>query len=226
MKTSHFRFYPIKKTDSHNSKLKKVSSVKDIGNKNEIYKTLTINQFFKSSRRDIRKTRKNPIIKSVLKNSNEKMNQKKDKIRHLINQNINIDEILRVKDRNDIYYQEILFFQDNCEKALEGLFKEKMIKIMKEKQNEIEIFQPSNFTNFESVDEISFGVFPEKERNGLDIEYDKKYEEVFNRYINNFCELDNYNKINSMYMKDIYDNLVGKIYNILYPFNNKKVTFK
>ena len=38
-----------------------------------------------------------------------------------------------------------------------------------------------------------------------------------------------FQKIYSMYMGDIYDNLVEKINNILYPINdndNKKVTFK
>ena len=225
LKTAHFNFYPVKKTEYKNSNLKKVSSMKSVDNNNDIYKSLTINQFFNAAKNDIRRTRKKPIIKSVLKNSNEKLNQKKSQIRLLINQIMSDDEILRIRDRNDINYNDILFFQANCEKALEHLFKEKMNKIMKKKQKEIDFFHSSNFTNFETGDEISFGVFSEKEKDGLDIEYDKKFDDAFCQYMNKFSEMNNYKELNSMYMKDIYDNLVGKIYNIIYPVNTKKVRF-
>ena len=225
MKTSHFQFNPINKRESKNKKLKRVSSMTRIVAPKKVYNTLDIKGFFEESQKDIKRTKKRPIMKSALKNSNERLQQKKEQISKIIKQNINSDEILLVRDRNDIYYEEILAYQENCEKNLEHLFKEKMRKYMENKQNESEIFSSNKLTNFDSGDEISFGAITFNEKTDLDNEYNKKFDDIFNQYFNMFSDLDNFNKIYSVYMRDLYDYIMEKINNILNPVNNKKVKF-
>lgn len=225
MKTSHFQFYPINKRESKNKKLKRVSSMTRIVAPKKVYNTMDIKGFFEESQKDTKRTRKRPIMKSALKNSNERLQQKKDQISKIIKQNINNNEILLVRDRNDIYYEEILAYQENCEKNLEYLFKEKMRKYMENKRNESEVFSSNKLTNFDSGDEISFGAITFNEKTDLDNEYNKKFEDVFNQYFNRFSDLDNFNKIYSVYMRDLYDYIMEKINNILNPVNNKKVKF-
>ena len=232
MQISHFKYNPEKKNRYHTSRLKKISSMKTIDNKGEIYKTLTINQFLASARNDIRRTRKRPIIKSVLKNSSGKKNEKLQKIRKIINQNLNKEEIMLLKDKNNIEYKEILEFQDNCENSLELVFKEKMKKIFEIRQNRPEDISSSEKTNFNSNDEISFGSIHIKNnqkddyKEKLDEEYDEKYCDVFFKYANNFDDMDGFNKIYSKYMRCLCDDLIGKINGVLYPISNKKVRFK
>ena len=225
MKTSHFQFYAVNKRESKNKKLKRVSSMTRIVAPKKANNTPDIKGFFEESQKDIKRTKKRPIMKSALKNSNERLQQKKEQISKIIKQNINNNEILLVRDRNDIYYEEILAYQENCEKNLEHLFKEKMRKYMENKQNESEIFSSNKLTNFDSGDEISFGAITFNEKTDLDNEYNKKFDDVFNQYFNRFSDLDNFNKIYSVYMRDLYDYIMEKINNILNPVNNKKVKF-
>ena len=63
------------------------------------------------------------------------------------------------------------------------------------------------------------------EKSDLDIKYEKKFEEVFNQYFNKFSQLYSFNDIYSVYMGDLYDDVMEKINNILNPINNKKVRF-
>ena len=229
MKASHFQIYPIYRNESKNSKLKKVSSMEKIENQNNTYRKMNIGALLEAEKNDLKRIRKKPIIKSALKNSIEKLNQKKNNVRHIICQHIKDKEVLMIKDKNDLYYEEILLFQETCEKALERLFKEKMKKVIQEKQNEIDLFSSNIKTNFDSGDEISFGAVPENEKTDLDNEYDQKFNDVFIQYINKFYYFHNFNKIYSMYMKDIYDDIVEKINNAINPANNnykKKVQFK
>ena len=228
MKTSHFHVYPIYRHESKNSKLKKVSSMKNIISQNNKYKIWNIGDLIMAEKNDMKRLKKKPIIKSALKNSIGKLNQKKNHVRQIIDQNINNKEIMLIEDKNDIYYDEIILFQQTCEKDLERLFQEKMKKVMQDKEDETELFLSNKKTNFDSGDEISFGIIPDDERSDLDIEYDEKIDDVFMKYINNFSEFDDFNKIYSVYMKDIYDYLVEKINNVINPVNNnykKKVQF-
>ena len=232
MQASHFKYNHEKNNRTRISTLKKISSMKAIDNKDEIYKTLTIDQFLENAKKDIIRTRKRPIIKSVLKNSNGKKNEKLQKIRKIINQNLNKDEIMLIRDKNDIDYKEILEYQENCENALELVFKEKMKKIFEIKQNRPEEFSSSEKTNFNSNEEISFGSIHAKNnqkddyKEKLDKEYDEKYCDIFFEYANNFDDMDGFNKIYAKYMRCLCDELLGKINGVLYPISNKKVRFK
>ena len=89
MKVSHFKAFHEKSNFPRKSTLRKsirkVSSMKKINNKNEILRTLTVGQFFEQAHKDIKRTRKKHIVKSVLKNSKSKLNQKLEKVRQ--NQN-------------------------------------------------------------------------------------------------------------------------------------------
>ena len=100
MQASHFKYNHEKNNSSRISTLKKISSMKTIDKKDETYKTLTIDQFLENAKKDIIRTRKRPIIKSVLKNSNGKKNEKLQKIRKIINQNLNKDEIIQKTSDN------------------------------------------------------------------------------------------------------------------------------
>ena len=228
LKTSHFLDYPVRRKESQKIKIKKISSKKKISNKNELLKTMDIEEFLKREKISINRAKKGPNV-SVLKNSDEKLNQKKDKLRQIINLNINDNEILLVKNKNDLYFDEIKTFQKTCENELENLFREKMKKFTENRMNGDEIFSSNKITNFDSAEQLSFDSLPVDNKSDLDIEYDIKFNRVFSKYINKFSKYDNFQKIYSMYMGDIYDNLVEKINNILYPINdndNKKVTFK
>ena len=225
IKFSHFQFDSSKDPEPKSKKLKKVSSMKKIVGKKRGNKTMDIKAFIKELKNDIKQTEERPIMKSALKNSNEKIQQKKEQITKIIKKGINDKEILLVKDRNDMLYEEIQTYQENCEKCLEYLFKEKMKKYFENKQNESEVFSSNKITNFDSGDEISFGAIIFNEKSDLDIEYEKKFEEVFNQYFNKFSQLYSFNNIYSVYMGDLYDDVMEKINNILNPINNKKVRF-
>ena len=226
LKTSHFQVYSVRRNESQKIKIKRVSSMKNINRKNENHKAMDIEKFLECEKISIIKSRKGPKT-SVLKNSDEKINQKMDKIRQIINLNVNDKEILLVKDRNDFDFNEIVAFQKSCENELDNILKEKMKKYTENKINESEIFSSNRITNFDSADELSFGSIVVNDKSNLDIEYERKFDVVFDKYINRFSKLDNFHKIYSTYMYDIYDNLAEKINNILNPINNtnKKVTF-
>ena len=230
MKVSHFKAFHEKSNFPRKSTLRKsirkVSSMKKINNKNEILRTLTVGQFFEQAHKDIKITRKKHIVKSVLKNSKSKLNQKLEKVRNIINKNINKDEILLLIDKNDISSEQIHIYQDICEQALERLFNEKMKKIFELRQNMSEEIRSSKGTNFDSYDEISFGSIPDKNKELLDSEYDIKFDEIFFQYLRKFNQTNNCKKIISIYMRSIYDNLLSKINSVLNPINHKRVKFK
>ena len=227
MKISHFKYYNEKKNQPRKSNLKRVSSAKSIEkSKGEIYRTIDISRFLIEAKVDIIKSRKKPIIKSVLKNSTEKISEKANKIRKIIEQNINREEIMLINDKIDIDYQQIQTFQEKCENQLESLFNEKMKKIFELRQNMSEEIRSSKGTNFDSYDEISFGSIPDKNKELLDSEYDIKFDEIFFQYLRKFNQANNCKKIISIYMRSIYDNLLSKINSVLNPINHKRVKFK
>ena len=130
MKTSHFKYIPEKNIIPRKSSIKRLSSTKSSEkNKVEVYKTMNISQFFAQAKKDIKKTRKKSIVKSVLKNSNAKINEKAKSIRKIIEQNINREEIMLIKDKINFDYEQILSFQEKCENEIDSLFNEKMKKI-------------------------------------------------------------------------------------------------
>ena len=226
MKISHFKYNPEQKIVPRKSILKRVSSAKTMEkNKVEIFKTINVSQFFAQAKHDIKKSSKKPIVQSVLKNSNEKIREKVKKIKRIIEQNINREEIMLIKDKNDIDYEQILAYQEQCESELESLFNEKMKKIFELRNNTTDELRLSQITNFDSNDEISFRSIPEQNKEKIDEEYDEKYSEVFYKYISHFDDMDDIKRINLIYMGYIYDNLIKKINSILYPRKNIRVKF-
>lgn len=227
MKISHFKYYNEKKNQPRKSNLKRVSSAKSIEkSKGEIYRTIDISRFLIEAKVDIIKSRKKPIIKSVLKNSTEKISEKANKIRKIIEQNINREEIMLINDKIDIDYQQIQTFQEKCEDQLESLFNEKMKKIFELRKNNPDELQLSQITNFDSNDEISFRSVPDQNKEKIDNEYNEKFSDVFYQYISNFNDMDDFKRVYLVYMGYIYDNLIKKINSILYPRKSKKVKFK
>ena len=227
MKISHFKYYNEKKNQPRKSNLKRVSSAKSIEkSKGEIYRTIDISRFLIEAKVDIIKSRKKPIIKSVLKNSTEKISEKANKIRKIIEQNINREEIMLINDKIDIDYQQIQTFQEKCEDQLESLFNEKMKKIFELRKNNPDELQLSQITNFDSNDEISFRSVPDQNKEKIDNEYNEKYSDVFYKYISNFNDMDDFKRVYLVYMGYIYDNLIKKINSVLYPRKSKKVKFK
>ena len=227
MKISHFKYYNEKKNQPRKSNLKRVSSAKSIEkSKGEIYRTIDISRFLIEAKVDIIKSRKKPIIKSVLKNSTEKISEKANKIRKIIEQNINREEIMLINDKIDIDYQQIQTFQEKCEDQLESLFNEKMRKIFELRKNNPDELQLSQITNFDSNDEISFRSVPDQNKEKIDNEYNEKFSDVFYQYISNFNDMDDFKRVYLVYMGYIYDNLIKKINSVLYPRKSKKVKFK
>ena len=227
MKISHFKYYNEKKNQPRKSNLKRVFSAKSIEkSKGEIYRTIDISRFLIEAKVDIIKSRKKPIIKSVLKNSTEKISEKANKIRKIIEQNINREEIMLINDKIDIDYQQIQTFQEKCEDQLESLFNEKMKKIFELRKNNPDELQLSQITNFDSNDEISFRSVPDQNKEKIDNEYNEKYSDVFYKYISNFNDMDDFKRVYLVYMGYIYDNLIKKINSVLYPRKSKKVKFK
>jgi len=227
MKISHFKYYNEKKNQPRKSNLKRVSSAKSIEkSKGEIYRTIDISRFLIEAKVDIIKSRKKPIIKSVLKNSTEKISEKANKIRKIIEQNINREEIMLINDKIDIDYQQIQTFQEKCEDQLESLFNEKMKKIFELRKNNPNELQLSQITNFDSNDEISFRSVPDQNKEKIDNEYNEKFSDVFYQYISNFNDMDDFKRVYLVYMGYIYDNLIKKINSVLYPRKSKKVKFK
>ena len=227
MKISHFKYYNEKKNQPRKSNLKRVSSAKSIEkSKGEIYRTIDISRFLIEAKVDIIKSRKKPIIKSVLKNSTEKISEKANKIRKIIEQNINREEIMLINDKIDIDYQQIQTFQEKCEDQLESLFNEKMKKIFELRKNNPDELQLSQITNFDSNDEISFRSVPDQNKEKIDNEYNEKFSDVFYQYISNFNDIDDLKRVYLVYMGYIYDNLIKKINSVLYPRKSKKVKFK
>lgn len=227
MKISHFKYYNEKKNQPRKSNLKRVSSAKSIEkSKGEIYRTIDISRFLIEAKVDIIKSRKKPIIKSVLKNSTEKISEKANKIRKIIEQNINREEIMLINDKIDIDYQQIQTFQEKCEDQLESLFNEKMKKIFELRKNNPDELQLSQITNFNSNDEISFRSVPDQNKEKIDNEYNEKFSDVFYQYISNFNDMDDFKRVYLVYMGYIYDNLIKKINSVLYPRKSKKVKFK
>ena len=227
MKISHFKYYNEKKNQPRKSNLKRVSSVKSIEkSKGEIYRTIDISRFLIEAKVDIIKSRKKPIIKSVLKNSTEKISEKANKIRKILEQNINREEIMLINDKIDIDYQQIQTFQEKCEDQLESLFNEKMKKIFELRKNNPDELQLSQITNFDSNDEISFRSVPDQNKEKIDNEYNEKFSDVFYQYISNFNDTDDFKRVYLVYMGYIYDNLIKKINSVLYPRKSKKVKFK
>ena len=227
MKISHFKYYNEKKNQPRKSNLKRVSSAKSIEkSKGEIYRTIDISRFLIEAKVDIIKSRKKPIIKSVLKNSTEKISEKANKIRKIIEQNINREEIMLINDKIDIDYQQIQTFQEKCEDQLESLFNEKMKKIFELRKNNPDELQLSQITNFDSNDEISFRPVPDQNKEKIDNEYNEKFSDVFYQYISNFNDMDDFKRVYLVYMGYIYDNLIKKINSVLYPRKSKKVKFK
>ena len=227
MKISHFKYYNEKKNQPRKSNLKRVSSAKSIEkSKGEIYRTIDISRFLIEAKVDIIKSRKKPIIKSVLKNSTEKISEKANKIRKIIEQIINREEIMLINDKIDIDYQQIQTFQEKCEDQLESLFNEKMKKIFELRKNNPDELQLSQITNFDSNDEISFRSVPDQNKEKIDNEYNEKFSDVFYQYISNFNDMDDFKRVYLVYMGYIYDNLIKKINSVLYPRKSKKVKFK
>ena len=227
MKISHFKYYNEKKNQPRKSNLKRVSSAKSIEkSKGEIYRTIDISRFLIEAKVDIIKSRKKPIIKSVLKNSTEKISEKANKIRKIIEQNINREEIMLINDKIDIDYQQIQTFQEKCEDQLESLFNEKMKKIFELRKNNPDELQLSQITNFDSNDEISFRSVHDQNKEKIDNEYNEKFSDVFYQYISNFNDMDDLKRVYLVYMGYIYDNLIKKINSVLYPRKSKKVKFK
>ena len=227
MKISHFKYYNEKKNQPRKSNLKRVSSAKSIEkSKGEIYRTIDISRFLIEAKVDIIKSRKKPIIKSVLKNSTEKISEKANKIRKIIEQNINREEIMLINDKIDIDYQQIQTFQEKCEDQLESLFNEKLKKIFELRKNNPDELQLSQITNFDSNDEISFRSVPDQNKEKIDNEYNEKFSDVFYQYISNFNDMDDFKRVYLVYMGYIYDNLIKKINSVLYPRKSKKVKFK
>ena len=227
MKISHFKYYNEKKNQPRKSNLKRVSSAKSIEkSKGEIYRTIDISRFLIEAKVDIIKSRKKPIIKSVLKNSTEKISEKANKIRKIIEQNINREEIMLINDKIDIDYQQIQTFQEKCEDQLESLFNEKMKKIFELRKNNPDELQLSQITNFDSNDEISFRSVPDQNKEKINNEYNEKFSDVFYQYISNFNDMDDFKRVYLVYMGYIYDNLIKKINSVLYPRKSKKVKFK
>ena len=227
MKISHFKYYNEKKNQPRKSNLKRVSSAKSIEkSKGEIYRTIDISRFLIEAKVDIIKSRKKPITKSVLKNSTEKISEKANKIRKIIEQNINREEIMLINDKIDIDYQQIQTFQEKCEDQLESLFNEKMKKIFELRKNNPDELQLSQITNFDSNDEISFRSVPDQNKEKIDNEYNEKFSDVFYQYISNFNDMDDFKRVYLVYMGYIYDNLIKKINSVSHPRKSKKVKFK
>jgi hypothetical protein len=86
------------------------------------------------------------IVKSVLKSSKTKVEQKKNIIKQIIEDNLTLDRIFNIQAKNDLFLNDILNeAQISYENKLDNLFNEKMKKLndINEKYDE-EIFELKN----------------------------------------------------------------------------------
>jgi len=91
---------------------------------------------------------KNPkkVVKSILKSSKTKVEQKKNIIKKIIEDNLTLDRILNIQAKNDLFLNDILNeAQTSYENKLDNLFNEKMKKLydINEKYDE-DIFELKN----------------------------------------------------------------------------------
>ena len=224
-KVSHFKLLEDIKTPS--KKLNRVSSTKEILKKPKTqYRSISVSKFFKEAKDDIKET-PNKILKPLLKNSTKNLAIKMSLIWKTIKQNINKEEILLIKDKNDIYLNEILSLQKACENEVMNLFPEKMKQI-----DELEAVLKDTYKRnmMEGIHDKEFIISSlkkvwKKGNQNLDLIYEKKFDDICRTYMEKFSNLCDIENRHQLYFKSICDNLMNKIYTIINPPNIKKVKF-
>ena len=188
---------------------------------------------------------KSKILKSVLKCSKTKINDKKKILFKTINQNISLEKISLIQEKNDLLFNSgCIEAQTTYEKEIENLFNDKT-----KKYNEIlekydyEIFELQNSIEEEKqkeknnnitdnvVDNCSAKLIYDQliedknnEIENLDKEYDEKFKEINEKYNENF-EIEDVEDKSMIYRNQIFEDFKMKINDIVFPTNNKKVCF-
>ena len=224
-KVSHFKL--LEDIETPSKKLKRVSSTKEISKKPKAqYRSISVSKFFKEAKDDIKET-PNKILKPLLKNSTKNLAIKMSLIWKTIKQNINKEEILLIKDKNDIYINEILSLQNACENEVMNLFPEKMKQI-----DELETVLKDTYKRnmMEGIHDKEFIISSlkkvwKKGNQNLDIKYKKKFDDICRTYMEKFSNLCDIESRRELYFKSIYDNLMNKISEIINPPKIKKVKF-
>ena len=189
---------------------------------------------------------KSKILKSVLKCSKTKINEKKKLLFNIINKNISLEKISLIQEKNDLLFNSgCTEAQTTYETEIENLFNNKT-----KKYNEIlekydyEIFELQNSIEEEkqkeknnnnnsdtAVDNCSAKLIYDQliedknnEIENLDKEYDEKFKEINEKYNENF-EIEDVEDKSMIYRNQIFEDFKMKINDIVYPTNNKKVCF-
>lgn len=248
MKVKNIKIIKDERKSNSHSKGKKINSTERRTNKNQyIYsKTENIFSYKKQNKKDII-TKK--ILKPCLKGSKIKIEQKKKALIKIIEENVTLDKLLFIQDKNDLFLNNsLLEAQTTYEIEMDNLFKEKIEKLndinerydddIFELKNEVEEDEKNNKenknindNNMNNDDDSIKLVYrrliedKNKEIENVNKEYEKKSSILYDKYIKNF-EFEDLEVRNMIYQNQIYENLRNKINDVINPPNNKNVQFK
>ena len=193
-------------------------------------------------------------LKPVLRSSKINIEQKKDFIKKIIEESLNMDKILYIQSKNDLFlYESSVDAQSNYDIEIEKIFKEKMEKLneintkydkeifeLKSKEEEIKLKNKDNDDTNSDDEENDIKVEEEKykiieiykklnedknkEIENLDKQYIDKYNKLYDRFIYNF-EFEELDERNMIYKNLLYENIKTKICDVINPTNKKTVKF-
>ena len=193
-------------------------------------------------------------LKPVLRSSKINIEQKKDFIKKIIEESLNMDKILYIQSKNDLFlYESSVDAQSNYDIEIEKIFKEKMEKLneintkydkeifeLKSKEEEIKLKNKENDDTNNDDEENDIKVEEEKykiieiykklnedknkEIENLDKQYIDKYNKLYDRFIYNF-EFEELDERNMIYKNLLYENIKTKICDVINPTNKKTVKF-
>ena len=245
-----------KSSSLSNSKGKKIKSKDKKRDKNLSHKSK------EDIRINIKKQNKNininintkKILKPCLKISKIKINEKKNKINKIFEDNLTLNKIAFIQEKNNLYFNNSLIeAQTTYEIEMDNLYKEKMEKINyinekyddeifelkseveedkgdsnKNKENINDNYININNNNNEDSVKIVYNKFIEDKNNEiekLNKEYEYKSNIIYKKYMSNF-DFDDLEEENMIYRNQIYENIRIKISDAINSINNKNVHFK
>ena len=190
------------------------------------------------------------ILKPCLKSSKIKINEKKNKINKIFEDNLTLNKIAFIQEKNNLFFNNSLIeAQTTYEIEMDNLYKEKMEKInyinekyddeIFELKSEVEEDKNNSNKNKENINDnyinnnedsvkIVYNRLIEDKNNEiekLNKEYEYKSNIIYKKYMSNF-DFDDLEEENMIYRNQIYENIRIKISDAINSINNKNVHFK